>query len=245
MQEENIFEKIKEYRNKDYKSNNTTHWFEKEIELVKNSGNKFKVNGFGICANDKFEKDEKGTFRYYLEFEIINPKGKKGDLVSIMMNPSDKTNPKNKKIDSTVTNVLRMAYVSEYSKVILLNSFPYINGNGNYSAKNLETYSNENKINRNFIKNFLKENIDKQDILLAWGGNVKNTIADYYDILKPYEEYNKIYVYNITSQKFPMHPSPFNQDKVNEILRNEKKLQKVSLVKKRQKIVVIANKNEV
>ena len=236
MKVEEILNKIEDYRN------NNIHWSKKEIQLPDNGG-KFEVKGFGICNDDNFDK---GSFRYYLEFEIINPQGNKGNLVSIMMNPSSETNPNNNnKIDSTVTNVIRMAYVSGYSKVIVLNSFPYINGNG---TESLEKNSNskdsqENKLNKDFINNFLKANVNNQDIdiLLAWGENIKNTVEDYSKFLKPYENQNKIYVYDITKNSFPMHPSPYNQKKVDKIINAQKQLKKVQLItegSRRTKIAV-------
>lgn len=238
MNVEEILNKIKEYR-KDYKNNNT-HWSKKEIQLPDNGG-KFKVNGFGICKDDQFDK---GSFRYYLEFDIINPQGNKRNLVSIMMNPSSETNPtNNQKIDSTVTNVIRMAYVSGYSKVIILNSFPYINGNGTESLEknNNSKGSQENKLNKEFINKFLKDKENNQDIdiLLAWGGNIKNTVEDYSKSLEPYEEQNKIYVYDITKNSFPMHPSPFNKEKVNNALKSKTCLKNVKLkCEQRKKIAV-------
>lgn len=237
MNVEEILNKIKEY--KDYKNNNT-HWFEKEIQLLDN-GEKFKVNGFGICEDDKFDK---GSFRYYLEFDIINPQGNKGNLVSIMMNPSSETDPANKKIDLTVTNVIRMAYVSGYSKVIILNSFPYINGNGKESLEknNKSMDSQKNELNKDFINKILKENIDNQDILLAWGGNIKNTVEDYSKFLKPYENQNKIYVYDITKNSFPMHPSPFNKEKVNNALKSKTCLKNVKLKCERRKKIAVEYK---
>lgn len=242
MNVEEILNKIKEY--KDYKNNNT-HWSKKEIQLPDNGG-KFEVKGFGICNDDNFDK---GSFRYYLEFEIINPQGNKGNLVSIMMNPSSETNPNNNKIDSTVTNVIRMAYVSGYSKVIILNSFPYINGNGTESLEknNNSKDSQENKLNKDFINNFLKANVNNQDIdiLLAWGGNIKNTVEDYSKFLKPYENQNKIYVYNITKNSFPMHPSPFNKEKVNNALKSKTCLKNVKLkCERRKKIAVDISKKQ-
>lgn len=233
MNVEEIFEKIEKYR-----ENTNTHWSEKKIQLPDN-GEIFKVNGFGICEDDNFEK---GKFRYYLEFDI-NSHGNKGSLVSIMMNPSSETDPANKKIDLTVTNVIRMAYVSGYSKVIILNSFPYINGNGTESLEknNNSKDSQENKLNKDFINNFLKANVNNQDIdiLLAWGGNIKNTVEDYSKFLKPYENQNKIYVYDITKNSFPMHPSPFNKEKVNNALKSKTCLKNVKLKCERRKKIAV------
>lgn len=234
MNVEEIEKEIEKYQ----KGENKKHWQNKKIDItIKGKETSFSVNGFGICENDNFSIE---SYRYYLEFEIINPKGNKGSIVSIMMNPSDQTNPDNQTIDSTVTNVIRMAYVSGYSKVIILNSFPYINGNGKQSLEKFDEISDNNqlKINKGFIKNFL-ENIKNHDILLAWGGDMKNTKEDYAKILKKYED--KIFVYNITSNDFPMHPSQYNQNEVNKILNGEKKLKKVQLIlgdNRRKKIAV-------
>lgn len=242
MNVEEIEKEIEKYQ----KGENKKHWQNKNIDItIKGKKTSFNVNGFGICENDNFSIE---SSRYYLEFEIINPKGNKGSIVSIMMNPSDQTNPDNQTIDNTVTNVIRMAYVSGYSKVIILNSFPYINGNDDESLtqydklkkdKDKTSHKIELNINKEFIGKFL-ENQNKQDILLAWGGDMKNTKEDYAEILKKYED--KIFVYNITSDDdFPMHPSPKNQKEVNKILNGEKKLKKVQLIlgdNRRKKIAV-------
>lgn len=241
MNVNDIEKEIKKYN--DNKKDAKLYWKNKEISLA--NGEKFCVNGFGVCENDDFSPT---SYRYYLEFEIINSKGNKGSIASIMMNPSDQTNPDKQTIDSTVTNVIKMAYLSGYSKVIILNSFPYINGNGNESLttydeltkKDKDKISDSNvlKINKDFIANFL-ENQDKQDILLAWGGDMKNTKNDYTEILKKYED--KIYVYNITKNNFPMHPSPYNQKEVDKIINAQKQLKKVQLItegKRRTKLAV-------
>ena len=231
-----IEKEIKKYQNDANKKN--WHWNNKKIDInIKGKETSFSVNGFGICENDNFSKT---SYRYYLEFEIINPKGNKGSIASIMMNPSDQTNPVKQAIDSTVTNVIRMAYVSGYLKVIILNSFPYINGNGKASLKEHDENHDykEKEVNTNFRVDFL-ENQYNQDILLAWGGDIKNTKQDYGEILKKYED--KIYVYNITKSNFPMHPSPYNQKEVDKIINAQKQWKKVQLItegSRRTKIAV-------
>lgn len=237
---EKINKKIEEYRKGVEKK---VYWKNKEIKIDINITEKsFTVNGFGICENDNFEES---NFRYYLEFDINNPLEKKGTIVSIMMNPSDKTNPENNLIDSTVTNVIKMAYVSGYSKVIILNSFPYINGNGKESLNEKNNSEDKNKLNREFIYEFLKENVNNVDILLAWGGQIKNTIADFNEVLKPYNTNEKIYVYDITADKFPMHPSPYNEENVQNAINDGKNcFKKVTLLtgNRRKKIGVAIKK---
>lgn len=84
-----IEKEIKKYQNDANKKN--WHWKNKKIDInIKGKETSFSVNGFGICENDNFSKT---SYRYYLEFEIINPKGNKGSIASIMMNPSNETNP--------------------------------------------------------------------------------------------------------------------------------------------------------
>lgn len=230
-----IEKEIKKYQNDANKKN--WHWKNKKIDInIKGKETSFSVNGFGICENDNFSKT---SYRYYLEFEIINPIGNKGSIASIMMNPSNETNPDKQTIDSTVTNVIRMAYVSGYSKVIILNSFPYINGNGKESLKEHDKKTDyKEDVNKKFVVNLLKNQYN-QDILLAWGGDIKNTKKDYGEILKKYED--KIYVYNITKSNFPMHPSPYNQKEVDKIINAQKQLKKVQLItegSRRTKIAV-------
>lgn len=218
-----INEKIKEYRN------SKRMWKNKEIKININSTEEsFTVNGFGVCENNNFEEN---GFRYYLEFDINNSLPKKRTIVSIMMNPSDKTNPTGdgNPIDSTVTNVIKMAYVSGYSKVIILNSFPYINGNGEESLKEKDNSEDKNKLNKDFIYEFLKENVNNVDILLAWGGQIKNTKEDFAEALENYND--KIYVYDVTADKFPMHPSPYNNENVQKAINDgENCFKKVNLL---------------
>ena len=197
----NIFEKIKNAK----------------VEICKNdinlpTGDKVSVTGFGVCENNDYSEN---SYRYYLEFNIDKPLSKKGTLFSILMNPSNKTNP-NKNIDWTIQNVIKMAYIVGYSKVVILNSFALIQSNGNLAEKNFED-NNFEKLNKKFIKEFINKNSDK-DILCAWG--TKSKIADLEFVNKSLK--NK-FVYSITKKDFPRHSSPYNSKKVNEFILEQNK----------------------
>ena len=119
----NIFEKIKNAK----------------VEICKNDINIptsdiVGVTGYGVCENNDYSEN---SYRYYLEFNIDKPLSKKGTLISILMNPSNKTNP-NKNIDGTIQNVIKMAYIVGSSKIVILNSFALIQSNGNLAEKNFE-----------------------------------------------------------------------------------------------------------
>ncbi len=176
MNVEEIFEKIEKNR-----ENTNTHWSEKKIQLPDN-GEIFKVNGFGICEDDNFEK---GSFRYYLEFDINSIKNNKS-LVVLLMNPSDKTNPKKQNIDNTIKNALKIGFSMNYSKVIILNSFAKICGNGKEAEKYYLTMKKEDKtsknrtvedINEDFVKRFLN---DTDEILLACGSGISEDLYQKY-----------------------------------------------------------------
>ena len=172
----------------------------KKYQYKKCPEEKIKVTGFGYYDTDE-PKRKNNNHRYYLELEI---KGitNTNTLTAIMMNPSNTfPNSKNKKstIDSTVKNVIRMAYLLKYSKIIVLNSFALIDGDG----KNTHS-DNSQKKNLAIIEAYIKEN-KNSDYLLAWGNNAEDTdkICKY---LKDNIDKNKIFVYKKNKNGNPCHP---------------------------------------
>lgn len=159
------------------------------------------VYGYGFYDSDT---PETGSHRFYLELDIQDkPKGK--ILAAIMMNPSNTfpaQNGKPSKIDATVKNVIRMAYrLGKYSKIVILNSFALINGNG----ENADSDDTQPQ-NLAIIKSFIQEN-KEVDYLLAWGDGASDT-----DEIKGYLRENvskdRIFAYRKSQQGYPCHPSP-------------------------------------
>lgn len=137
------------------------------------------------CKNPKTKQ---GCNRYYLEFEIKNPVEnrkpwvKSDTLTTLLQNPSN-TLPKEDgtiKIDTTVQNVIRIAYLSGYKNIIVFNTFPLIDGNSTDTKKFLKENSSKDKtsINAQFIKKYFEKNGKDFDFLAAWGSgkNILNQI---------------------------------------------------------------------
>lgn len=88
-----------------------------------------------------------------------------------MLNPSNtfpEMNGKKSTVDVTVKNAVRIAYKAGYSKVIILNSFNYIDGNSLTAIKSTKQASNN--INTKIILNVLKEH---KNLMIAWGTKVR------------------------------------------------------------------------
>ena len=139
-----------------------------------------------------------------------------------MQNPSN-TFPKKDsfKIDTTVQNVIKMAYICGYTKVVILNIKSLINGNpeemNDYLIKNKKY--NKTLINQSFIKDYLtKQKPNDSDFLIAWGSN-KVFLQDFETA-----EFSKVldniykWAYRINSTNTPTHPSSYNTRLVNQFL---------------------------
>lgn len=177
MNEEEIFKNITQIKSYKYDISDSF-----DLYFGKNKNNKnnclIEAKGFAYynCETPKAKSD---CYRYYLELEINNTKHNK-PLVVLMLNPSN-TFPEmdNKKstVDGTVKNAVRIAYKAGYSKVIILNSFNYIDGNSLTAIKSGKQSSN--KINLTIISNVLTKH---KDLMIAWGTKVrkkdKNTILN-------------------------------------------------------------------
>lgn len=157
-----------------------------------------EVNGSAYYNCQKPEA-KTNCHRYYLELEITNVKGDKtfiksnNTLVVLMLNPSN-TFPamdnEKAKVDGTVKNAVRVAYKAGYSKVIILNTFSYIDGNSLTAINSIEAAPKD--INITIIKKILEKH---KDLLIAWGGKVRkedkeNILSKIYTITEL-----KIYAY--------------------------------------------------
>lgn len=127
------------------------------------------VNGFAYynCENPKAKTDCR---RYYLELDIEKAEQNK-TLVVLMFNPSNtfpEMNGKKSTIDGTVKNAVRIAYKVGYSKVIILNSFNFIDGNNITAMKSAKETTDE--VNAQIISYVLTEH---KDLMIAWGTKVR------------------------------------------------------------------------
>lgn len=197
--------------------------FPLEIKKSIKFNNNYKINVFGIGIYNNLDpekelkkrkkvkdvEEENKIRRFSLELEIEKSKGSKS-LIAIMMNPSV-TFPKGKereesKIDGTVQNVIRIAYVCGYNKLYVYNIFSLINSDSSIQYKT-------DKFNTDGIINFLKGN--NFDTLIAWGENKEKYVQD---ILK-YLKNRNLFVWKLTNKHKPQHPSPLCNKYIKEFLQ--------------------------
>ena len=182
--------------------------------------NKIEVCGFGIYEENKCKK---GGNRYYLEFNLKNNEiDSQKTMYVLLMNPSNTFPDKN--IDSTIQNVIRVAYaLKEFKKVVILNSFSKICGNGEEAKK---YFKNKNvkleEKNEKLVINFL-ESVD--EILIACGDGVSE--EQYQSYLTQLKD-KKIWTYanSLTLNSRPRHLSiqhSENRNQFYEFIKNPQK----------------------
>lgn len=182
--------------------------------------NKIEVCGFGIYEENKCTK---GGHRYYLEFNLENNEiNSQKTMYVLLMNPSNTFPPKS--IDSTIQNVIRVAYaLKEFKKVVILNSFSKICGNGEEAKK---YFKNKNakleEKNEKLVINFL-ESVD--EILIACGDGVSE--EQYQSYLTQLKD-KKIWTYanSLTLNSRPRHLSiqhSENRNQFYEFIKNPQK----------------------
>lgn len=140
----------------------------------------------------------------------------------LLMNPSNTFPPKS--IDSTIQNVIRVAYaLKEFKKVVILNSFSKICGNGEEAKK---YFKNKNvkleEKNEKLVINFL-ESVD--EILIACGDGVSE--EQYQSYLTQLKD-KKIWTYanSLTLNSRPRHLSiqhSENRNQFYEFIKNPQK----------------------
>lgn len=182
--------------------------------------NKIEVCGFGIYEENQCIK---GGHRYYLEFNLENNEiNSQKTMYVLLMNPSNTFPPKS--IDSTIQNVIRVAYaLKEFKKVVILNSFSKICGNGEEAKK---YFKNKNvkleEKNEKLVINFL-ESVD--EILIACGDGVSE--EQYQSYLTQLKD-KKIWTYanSLTLNSRPRHLSiqhSENRNQFYEFIKNPQK----------------------
>lgn len=203
---------------------------------------KLKVNGYAYYNQEK-PIEKTNCLRYYLELDIVNPKENlMNTLVVLMLNPSNtfpEQNNKRSKVDATVKNAVRIAYKMGYAKVIIVNSFCFIDGNSNTAIKEK---SLQNDLNIQILNYIFKKN---RELLIAWGSKVKsNTRSNILENIKKINNGLSIYAYAWNPKGYPYHladrvNSITNNYPLNNILFFNKKLQPLKIIKKNNKFDLI------
>lgn len=218
MERDTILNAINEFS--DYQFNWSEPITDKEYLEEKGITN---VEGHGIYDADAVN-------RYCLCIDIPNSTNK--TLITLLMNPSNtfppdiaktKKTKKGQKVksryDQTIRNLIRLAYVKGYSQIVVLNTFPFIEGN----STNANKYAQKNKkLNSDFIEKVLNNSFE---ILVACGDNVKSDLyIEYFNIITGLKDNAKLYTYTrgnnklsaLTKNSRPRHLSL--QSKANRIL---------------------------
>lgn len=245
MNKEKIFKNIKNITPYEFEISDS---FDLYFGQSKNNKNNCRIDVKGFAYyNSENPKAKSDCYRYYLELEINNSQDNK-TLVVLMLNPSNtfpEMNGKKSTVDGTVKNAVRIAYKAGYSKVIILNSFNYIDGNSITAIKSANQTSND--INTKIILNVLTEH---KDLMIAWGTKVcqkdKNIIlSSIWDIVTDLKIY--AYAWNKNSN-CPYHPATRVDNKKNDypltkFLTGKTNLQRLAVKKQRNKFDLIIKKN--
>lgn len=164
-----------------------------------------------------------------------------------MLNPSNtlpEANGKKSTVDGTVKNAVRIAYKAGYSKVIILNSFNFIDGNSITAVKSAK--ENSNDFNTKIITNVLAQH---KDFMIAWGTKVRKKdkiqiLSKIWDITTDINIF--AYAWNSNSN-CPYHPATRvdnikNNYPLTKFLTGDGKLTKLTIEKQKEKFDLILNK---
>lgn len=171
------------------------------------------------------------NYRYALIIELPD-KNNNEILTSLLMNPSntypehkESNKNKNARFDNTIRNLIILADKMNFSTVVVLNTFPLIEGSGKKAAKHYEDNKSNSQyaLNREFIKRILRQK-EYQNLLIACGDKVLSQLYKYYlNILK--DENIKLWTYaeKLTCNGRPRHLSTQSNENRN-LFNNSKKL---------------------
>lgn len=159
------------------------------------------VKGYGIY-------DVNAKNRYCLCIDIQNHSRK--SLTVLLMNPSTTLPPniakrKNKKsrFDQTIRNLIRLAHAKDYSQVIILNTFPYIESDSKKANEYYKKYKPFEK-NVEFVEKILA---NSRKVLIACGDKVEtNLYDDYIKIIANIKGKTKLYTYTTEFTKIGKRP---------------------------------------
>lgn len=129
-----------------------------------------KTKEISVCGYGIFKDNiaKCGSHRYFLEIPI-NDNGNR-ILTAFMLNPSNSFPDKG--FDQTVRNVIRIAYLKNYSKVVIINTFSLINGKGKDAIKNYKEQAKKNNdLNKEIIDFYLQNYCT--ELLIAWGTQIQ------------------------------------------------------------------------
>lgn len=185
--------------------------------------NTLNVVGYGIYNN---LNENKATKRYFLKVNLNSHENNSKTLVALLMNPS-KTYP-DTGFDRTIKTVIKIAKKEQYKKLIILNSFPDIESDGNKA----QTSYRKDTINTEFIKIFLNNYTERFDIFSACGDIISDELFNSY--LKQINECtnkNQEYLWtfaNLTKKGRTRHVSPkarYNIKLLKDFMENKTKKQ--------------------
>ncbi len=236
MIENNIFKLIEDEQKTEFSKSATVSINNSNIPTLKREI-KIELDTYSVYDS---KSPKQNTNRYYIEFKIKNnpltiTKRNTETLVTLLQNPSNTFPTEKMVIDETVQNVIKMAYLNGYKKIVVLNTKPLINGNSKATEAKYINSDNTQKliINSKFIQEYLNNYSKNADFLVAWGTNksILNEIInnEYIELInKNFKD--RIWAYDTTKKNYPRHPgswSPHNNKPVRDFL--EKSLNQSSL----------------
>ncbi len=133
------------------------------------------------------------------------PNNQKGTLTTLLMNPANtfpadiaKTKGKKARFDQTIRNLIVLANAIGYKQIIVLNTFPYIEGSSEKANDYYDCNINSEKFktNKNLNRFFIEEILNNCDEILVACGDIKNDLyKEYFSIINKAKENIKIYTY--------------------------------------------------
>lgn len=163
-------------------------------KIIQDGNKKLRLQGKKYYYKDKLKN------RYILEINILK-NDKKNTLTVIMFNPSE-YEKKGLFVDQTITNVVKIANDTGYNFIKVLNLVTIIDSNQN-------NIKNNEKIDVDFILN----EIDESDMLVAWGVKGNNYIKNnknqnLHKIIERLKLKKNVYTFCAnTNRKYPKHPA--------------------------------------
>lgn len=181
MDKDNLLKEIKDGLKQDLKWSDPTDPITDDEYLNKKKGI-LNVKGYGLY-------DENKENRYCLFIDL--PKNnEKETLTALLMNPANTFPPEIAKMknvkprfDQTIRNLIMLANAVGYKHVIVLNAFPYIEGDSTrankYYKKHKDDTDFQEKQNLNFaiVKTIMEKN---KELLVACGDSVSDELYKKY-----------------------------------------------------------------
>lgn len=159
------------------------------------------------------QEDKKNKLRYLLEIPLNSNKSK--SVLVILKNPSKASKTKS---DYTINKVIKFCKQENYSKIYIMNLFPYYSTN----PQNVRTFINNTNLyktsmenNSNVLKRTLN-NVD--DVIVSWGTNTIGNKKIYTSVVNLFttiinDNFNIQSVYHVGSlnkNEYPLHARMWN-----------------------------------